>query len=72
MENRHGLLVDLQVTQATGTAERERGARWSAACGQAATLGADKDYDTQDLRRRPRARAVTPHVAQNTRAAQRH
>ena len=52
MENRHGLLVDFQLTQATGTAERdavpelidqarERGFH-------PRTLGADKGYDTKD------------------------
>jgi transposase len=70
MENRHGLLLDFQVSQATGTAERdavptlidqarERGFR-------PRTLGADKGYDTQDCVADLRERQVTPHVAQNT------
>jgi transposase len=70
MENRHGLLVDFQVTQATGTAERdavpvlldearERGFR-------PRTLGADKGYDTRTCVAAMRQRKVTPHVAQNT------
>ena len=70
MENRHGLLVDFQVTEATGTAERamapelleeahERGFRPK-------TLGADKGYDTKDCVAELRACGVTPHVAQNT------
>ena len=70
MENRNGLLVDFQVTQATGTAERdmvpvlldearERGFR-------PRTLGADKGYDTQGCVAAMRKRKVTPHVAQNT------
>jgi transposase len=70
MENRNGLLVDFQVTQATGTAERdavpvlldearERG-------GRPRTLGADKGYDTQGCVAAMRTRKVTPHVAQNT------
>ena len=70
MENRHGLLVDFQITQATGTAERdivpvlldearERGFR-------PRTLGADKGYDTCDCVATMRKRKVTPHVAQNT------
>jgi hypothetical protein len=69
MENRNGLLVDLLVTPAGGTAERdavpklldgaaERGFR-------PRTLGADKGYDTQDCVADLRARSVTPHVAQN-------
>jgi transposase len=70
MENRHGLLLDFQVSQATGTAERdlvpdlvdqarERGFK-------PRTLGADKGYDTQACVADLRARQVTPHVAQNT------
>lgn len=70
MENRHGLVVDLQVTPASGTAERdtapvmldqarERGFR-------PRTVGADKSYDTADFVRDMRERKVTPHVAQNT------
>lgn len=70
MENRNGILVDFQVTQATGTAERdavpvmlyearERGFHPS-------TLGADKSYDTQECVAAMRARGVTPHVARNT------
>lgn len=70
MENRHGLLVDLQVTEASGTAERdavpvlldeavERGFR-------PRTLGADKNYDTRACVAEQRERGVTPHVAQNT------
>jgi transposase len=70
MENRRGLLVDFQVTQATGTAERdivpvlldearERGFR-------PRTLGADKGYDTRECVAAMRKRKVTPHVAQNT------
>jgi IS5 family transposase len=70
MENRHGLLVDFQVTTATGTAERDvvplliddarlRGFHPT-------TLGADKSYDTRECVRSLRAHGVTPHVAQNT------
>ena len=70
MENRHGLLVDFQTTQATGTAERdtvpvlvdqakERGFHPK-------TLGGDKGYDTGDCVAALRQRGLTPHVAQNT------
>jgi transposase len=70
MENRHGLLVDFVVTEATGTAERDavpvlldqarqRGFR-------PRTLGADKSYDTVACVAAIRARRVTPHVAQHT------
>lgn len=70
MENHNGLLVDFQLTQATGTAERdvvpklidharERGFHPQ-------TLGADKGYDTQACVADLRERNVTPHVTQNT------
>jgi transposase len=70
MENRNGLLVDFQLSQATGTAERDavpdlleqarsRGFR-------PRTLGADKGYDTKDCVADLRTRKVTPHVTQNT------
>jgi transposase len=50
MENRNGLLVDFQVTTATGTAEREMAVRLVDEAEQRRfhpkTLGADKNYDT--------------------------
>jgi IS5 family transposase len=70
MENRHGLLVDLQVTAATGTAERDAVPllldQAKARGFHPATLGADKGYDTRDCVAAMRQRGVTPHVAQNT------
>jgi transposase len=67
MENRHGLVVDARVTQATGTAEREAALAMAEAIPgqQRVTLGADKNYDTRDLVRELRELRVTPHVAQN-------
>jgi len=70
MENRHGLLVDFQLTHATGTAERDivpqllydaqlRGFH-------PRTLGADKAYDARACVATMREHGVTPHVAQNT------
>jgi transposase len=68
MENRHGLVVDTRVTQATGTAEREAALAMGEAIRgqQRVTLGADKHYDTRDLVRELRELRVTPHVAQHT------
>jgi IS5 family transposase len=68
MENRHGLVVDTQVTQATGTAERGAPlAMVEAIPGRhRITLGADKTYDTHDFVRELRVRRGTPHVAQHT------
>jgi IS5 family transposase len=68
MENRHGLVVDTRVTQATGTAEREAAVAMAEAIAgqQRVTLGADKNDDTRDCVRELREWRVTPHVAQNT------
>lgn len=70
MENRHGLLTDLRITPATGTAERDtalamlrdlnRGSR-------RLTLGADRGYDTRGFVAGCRNLGVTPHVACNDR-----
>jgi len=69
MENRNGLLVDFQITEATGPAERDvvpaliDGARDRYFTPR--TLGGDKNYDTKDSVKTLRERQVTPHVAQN-------
>jgi transposase len=70
MENRYGVLVDFQVTQASGTAERDAVPELiDRACERGfhpRTLGADKGYDTRDCVTDLRARNVRPHVTQNT------
>lgn len=68
MENRHGLVVDAELTPATGTAERETALQMLArrAGSGTVTVGADKGYDTRDFVARARDLEVTPHVAQNT------
>ena len=65
-ENRHGLVLAVELTTASGTAEREAALLMldrSTAGG--VTLGADKGYDTRDFVAQLRSRRVTPHVAQN-------
>src|SRR5713101_8029046 len=69
MENRNGLIIGGQVTQANGTAERAAALslidrhrrrtcrRW--------TLAADKAYDVAEFVSDLRTRSVTPHVARN-------
>jgi transposase len=69
MENRHGLIVETALTQATGTAEREAAIAMievHSPGSQRLTLGADKGYDTSDFVADLRQMSVTPHVAQNT------
>jgi transposase len=70
MENRNGLLVDLAVNQATGTAEREAAQsmikRQRRKRVRIKTVGADKGYDTNGFVGFLRGRKIVPHVAANT------
>ena len=70
MENRHGLLVDAELTRASGWAERAAAEAMIEAVAQAGgvTQGADKAYDTAEHVASLRRIGVTPHVAQNTSA----
>jgi transposase len=66
MENRHGLAVDVELTPATGTSEREAAMTMLQRSGgrrRRCTLGADKGYDTRDFVDRCRATGVVPHIA---------
>ena len=65
MENRNGLVVAAEATMATGTAEREAAARLSERLPEAATLGADKNYDAAAFVEGLKARGIEPHVAIN-------
>lgn len=67
MENRNGLAIGAEATQATGTAERDAGIAFARNVGgkRRATMGGDKAYDTHDFVDQLRAANVTPHVAQN-------
>lgn len=71
MENRCGLVMDAEVTQATGTAEREAAQvmvkRTVKPSG--GTLGADKAYDVKAFVEEMRSRQVTPHVAQKAKGS---
>lgn len=65
MENRNGLVVDVAITQATGTAEREVALDMleQVPVSRRITVGADKGYDTADFVTMCRRMNVTPHVA---------
>src|SRR4051794_36356174 len=68
MENRNGLLVDLRIAPANGTAERDVALEMldeELPGSKRITLGGDKGYDTRDFVAQCRERNVTPHVAQN-------
>jgi transposase len=78
MENRNGLIVDCEVTRATGTAEREaalamikrsrkgqgRG-KTGAVAKTRVTLGADKGFDAEGFVLELKGQNVTPHIAIN-------
>ncbi len=65
MENRNGLLVDVTVTRASGTAERDTALDMieKVPGSKRITVGADKGYDTRDFVVACREMNVTPHVA---------
>jgi hypothetical protein len=66
MENRHGLIVDIRTTHATGRAEREAAEAMiqAASRGRRVTLGADNAYGAAEHVAGLRAMGVTSHVAQ--------
>lgn len=68
IENRHGLILDVRTTHATGRAEQEAAEAMirAATRGRRATPGVDKAYDAAEHIARLRAIGVTPQVAQNT------
>ena len=65
MENRNGLVVDVSLTQATGTAERDAAIDLleKVPGRQRITVGADKGYDNDDFVTTCREMNITPHVA---------
>ena len=70
-ENRNGLIVQADLSRATGTAERETGVllvkKERKERKGRLTVAADKNYDAKDFVRELRTMTVTPHVAQKNR-----
>ena len=68
MENRSGLVVDAELTRASGHAERLAALAMLDRLPTTgpATLGADRGFDAGDFVTELRERRVTPHIAQNT------
>jgi IS5 family transposase len=68
IENRNGLVVDTELLQCNGTAERDAAMMMTERVEgtNRITLGADKGYDTKDFVKEMRGMNVTPHVSQNT------
>jgi transposase len=67
MENRNGLVAEVEVLQANGTAERDAALVMIEKIpgNETVTVGADKAYDTKDFVAEARNMNATPHVAQN-------
>jgi hypothetical protein len=67
IENRNGLVVDTEVLQCNGTAERDAAILMLERVEGAVrvTVAADKAYDTRDFVKEMRGMKATPHVAQN-------
>ena len=71
MENRNGLLVDIQIAEANGTAERSVAIEMlnhEVPGKHRVTVAGDKGYDTKQFVAECREMKVTPHVAQNIHA----
>lgn len=74
IENRSGLIVDCELTEASGTAEREAALRLlerqrCRSGRRRMSVGADRGYDTRDFVAGVRELRVTPHVARKKRAS---
>ena len=76
IENRNGLIVDCELTRATGTAEREAALAMIERSRKTAnrtvrrtrvTLGGDKGFDAEEFVLKLKEQNVTPHIAINAR-----
>jgi len=67
IENRNGLVVDTELLQCNGTAERDAALLMAERVegGRRVTVAADKGYDTKEFVAEMRRMNVTPHVARN-------
>ena len=67
IENRNGLVVDTELVQPSGTAERDAAMLMAERIDgtDRVTIAADKAYDTKDFVAEMRNLQVTPHVSQN-------
>ena len=65
MENRNGIAVDVRVTEANGTAERDAALSMAEDLegDHRKTIGADKNYDVRAHNERLRSLNITPHPA---------
>jgi transposase len=69
LDNRFGLVANVCVTPATGTAEREAAVLLLGAVAHGGTVGGDKGFDVPSFVAQVRALGVTPHVAQKVKGS---
>ena len=69
LDNRHGLVANVCVTAATGTAERDAAVRLLADAADALTVGGDKGFDVPSFVAAVRSLGVTPHVAKKVKGS---
>jgi IS5 family transposase len=69
LDNRHGLVANVCVTAATGTAEREAALLLLRHAPDARTVGGDRGFDVRSFVAEVRALGVTPHVAQKAKGS---
>jgi inhibitor of KinA sporulation pathway (predicted exonuclease) len=65
MDNRNGLVVDVEITHANGTAEHQAALKMlgrQRRRGRKQTVGADKNYDCKAFVQGCRKLGITPHV----------
>ncbi len=69
MDNRHGLVSDFRLTEASGMAERDAALDMLIQIpgSRRLTVGADRGYDSRDFVSECRELNITPHVAQKKR-----
>jgi IS5 family transposase len=69
LDNRHGLVANVCVTAATGTAEREAALMMLAEAAPGGTVGGDKGFDVRGFVTGVRTLGLTPHVARKIRGS---
>ena len=69
LDNRHGLVANVCVTAATGTAEREAALLLLGALPHGSTVGGDKGFDVPSFVEGVRDLDITPHVAQKVKGS---
>jgi transposase len=69
LDNRHGLVANVCVTAATGTAERDAALLLLAASAETGTVGGDKGFDVASFVAGVRALGLTPHVARKVKSS---